>query len=388
MYNINIYNKNIIIIGLFKKKNKKKKSIEYLNELENLLKIFNSKVKKKFLQKRFKPHNLTYVGKGFLKKIFIYIKKKKINTVIFDDELSLSQIKNIENKLKCFISDRTKLILDIFTFKAKTYYSKIQVKLAQYKYLLPRLKHMWKHLKRQKGGIGLRGPGEKEIETDKRLINKSIFFLKKKLKKLKNQILIQRKRRNNIINITLIGYTNVGKSTIISKLTNTNLIINNNYFTTLDTKVNFFIFKKKKFIIIDTIGLIRKIPTQLIESFRSTILELKNSNIILYILDITSNNIIDILIYKVKFLLKLKIIKKKKIIIFNKIDKIKNFNIKYIKNIFFKNNFFYFKKKKIIFFYKKNKKIYFKKINYIYITTKKKEDIIKLKKKIYKEYIK
>ncbi|WGH27699.1 MAG: GTPase HflX [Candidatus Shikimatogenerans bostrichidophilus] len=388
MYNYNIYNKNIILIGLFKKKKYKNKSIDYLNELENLLKIFNSKIIKKFLQKRFKPHNLTYVGKGFLDKIFFFIKKKKIKTVIFDDELSLSQIKNIEKKLKCFISDRTKLILDIFTFKAKTYYSKIQVKLAQYEYLLPRLKHMWKHLKRQKGGIGLRGPGEKEIETDKRLIKKSIFFLKKKLKKVKNQILIQRKKRKDKITISLIGYTNVGKSTIISKLTNTNLVINNNFFTTLDTKVNYFFFKKKKFIIIDTIGLIRKIPTQLIESFKSTILELKNSNIILYIIDITTNFLIDIFIYIIKFFFKLKIINKKIIIVFNKIDKIKNFNIKYINNIFLKNKYFFIKKKKIIFFYKKKKKIYIKKISYIFITTKKKKFIKKLKNKIYNEYIK
>ncbi|MDH3005120.1 MAG: GTPase HflX, partial [Candidatus Shikimatogenerans sp. JK-2022] len=266
-----MYNKNILI-GIFK--NNKNKAIEYLNELKYLLEIFNGIVYKKFLQRRFKPNNLTFVGKGFLDKINIYIKKNFIDTVIFDDELSLSQIKNIENKLKCTISDRTKLILDIFSYRAKTYYAKIQVKLAKYEYLLPRLKHMWSHLKRQKGGIGLRGPGEKEIETDRRLIRNTIIFLKKKLKKINNEILIQRKNRINKISISLVGYTNVGKTTIINKITNKKLLTENKLFTTLDTNINKFFFKNKKFLLVDSIGFLRKIPSKLNQSFKSTILEL------------------------------------------------------------------------------------------------------------------
>ncbi|WOX79297.1 GTPase HflX [Candidatus Shikimatogenerans bostrichidophilus] len=374
-----MYNNNILI-GVFK--NFKYKSVEYLNELENLLKVFNGKVKNKFLQRRFKPHNLTYVGKGYLKKVALYVKENLIDTVIFDDELTLSQIKNIEKEIKCIISDRTKLILDIFLYKAKTSYSKMQIKLAQYEYLLPRLTHMWSHLKRQKGGIGLRGPGEKEIETDRRIIKKSILILKKKLKKFNYQLLIKRNRRKNKKSISLIGYTNVGKSTIISNLTKNKLFIDNKYFTTLDTKVNNYYFKNKKFLIVDTIGFIRKIPTTLIESFKSTLLEINYSDIILHIVDISSNFVIDKFLYIMDFLLKLNIIKKNIIIVFNKIDKIKNFNILYIKKIFnnknilLKNNYIYY-------LYKKNNKKYKKKINFIFFTKNNKIYINKLKQLIF-----
>ncbi|WOX79177.1 GTPase HflX [Candidatus Shikimatogenerans bostrichidophilus] len=373
-----MYNKNILI-GVFK--NFKYKSVEYLNELENLLKVFNGKVKKKFLQRRFKPHNLTYVGKGFLKKVALYVKENLIDTVIFDDELTLSQIKNIEKEIKCIISDRTKLILDIFLYKSKTSYSKMQIKLAQYEYLLPRLTHMWSHLKRQKGGIGLRGPGEKEIETDRRLIKNSILILKKKIKKLNNQLLIQRKRRKNKVSISLIGYTNVGKSTIISKLTKKKLLIDNKFFTTLDTKVNNYYFKNKIFLIVDTIGFIRKIPTTLIESFKSTLLEIKKSDIILHIVDISSNFVIDKFLYIMNFLLKLNLIKKKIIIVFNKIDKIKNFNVLYIKNLF-KNKNLLLKNNYIYFIYKKKNKIYKKKIKFIFFTKQNNIYINKLKELI------
>ncbi|WOX79442.1 GTPase HflX [Candidatus Shikimatogenerans bostrichidophilus] len=361
-----MYNKNILI-GVFK--NYKKNSVEYLNELENLLKVFNGKVKKKFLQRRLKPHNLTYVGKGFLKKVALYVKENLIDTVIFDDELTLSQIKNIEKEIKCIISDRTKLILDIFFYKAKTSYSKMQIKLGQYEYLLPRLTHMWSHLKRQKGGIGLRGPGEKEIETDRRLIKKSILILKRKINKLNYQLLIQRKRRKNKLSISLIGYTNVGKSTIISKLTNNQLVIDNKYFTTLDTKVNNYYFKNKKYLMVDTIGFIRKIPTTLIESFKSTLLEIKYSDLILHIVDISSNFVIEKILYIMNFLLKLKLINKNIIIVFNKIDKIKNFNLLYIKKLFkSKNKYLLFKNNYIYYIYKINNIIYKKKIKYILFT--------------------
>ncbi|MDH3004700.1 MAG: GTPase HflX [Candidatus Shikimatogenerans sp. JK-2022] len=366
-----MYKKNILI-GIFK--NNKNKALEYLNELKNLLKVFNGKVIKKFLQKKNKKNNLTYVGKGFLEKINKYIIKKRIDTVIFDDELSLKQIKNIENKLKCFITDRTKLVLDIFTYRANSSYSKIQIKLAQYEYLLPRLKHMWMHLKRQKGGIGERGPGEKEIETDKRLIKKKIVIFKKKLQKINKQILIQRNNRKNKILISLVGYTNVGKTTILNKISNKNLLTGNQLFTTLDSNVNNFFFKKKKFLIVDTIGLLRKIPTKLIEYFKSSILEIKESNLIINIVDIHSKSILYNLFYVLNFLFdELNLFKKKILIVFNKIDKIKNFNLLFLKKKLGK----ILKKKYLIY---KNKKI-----RYICITTKKKRDIILLKKTIYNE---
>ncbi|MDH3004290.1 MAG: GTPase HflX [Candidatus Shikimatogenerans sp. JK-2022] len=366
-----MYNNNILI-GIFK--NNKKESIEYLNELKNLLKIFNGKVYKKFLQRKIKPNNLTFVGKGFLNKILKYINKKKnIDTVIFDDELSLNQIKNIENKLKCNITDRTKLILDIFSYKARTYYAKIQVKLAQYEYLLPRLKHMWSHLKRQKGGIGLRGPGEKEIETDRRLIRTTIKNLKNKLKKINKQIIIQRNNRINYISIALVGYTNVGKSTIINKITNKNLLTENKFFSTLDTKVTNFFIKKKKILLVDTIGFLRKIPTKLIESFKSSILEIKKSNIILHIIDISSNFILEKFIYVTNFLLhELSIYNKDIIIVFNKIDKFKKFNLSLLK-------------KKFDVLFLNNKYFIYKNIKYFYIciSTKNIKDISRLKMLIY-----
>ncbi|WGH25800.1 MAG: GTPase HflX [Candidatus Shikimatogenerans bostrichidophilus] len=381
-----MYNKNVLI-GLFNKKKNKKKSIEYLNELKILLKIFNGSVKKKFLQKRFKPNNLTFVGKGFLEKISIYVNNNFIDTVIFDDELSLSQIKNIEKKINCVVTDRTKLILDIFSYRAKTYYAKMQVKLAKYEYLLPRLKHMWGHLKRQKGGIGLRGPGEKEIETDRRLLRTSIKILKKKLKKVNNQILIQRKNRQNKTSISLVGYTNVGKTSIINQLTKKNLLIENKFFTTLDTNVNKFYFKGKNFFLVDTIGFLRKIPTKLIESFKSSILEIKESNILLHIVDITSNFFLDKFLYVINFLFELNVINKKIITVFNKIDKIKNFNFNFIKNLC-KNKNIIINKKNIIFILYKKKKIYKKKSLFICISTKKKKKILKLKKIIYNESLK
>ncbi|WGH24696.1 MAG: GTPase HflX [Candidatus Shikimatogenerans bostrichidophilus] len=362
---------NNIIIGIFK--NNKNKAIEYLNELENLLLIFKGKVYKKFLQRRFKVNNLTYVGKGFLKKISLYIKKHTIDTVVFDDELSLSQIKNIEKTIKCNISDRTKLILDIFSNKAKTSYAKLQVKLANYQYILPRLKHMWSHLERQRGGIGLRGPGEKEIETDRRLIRNKILNLKKKLKKIKNQIIIQRKRRINNIIISLVGYTNVGKTTIINKLTNKNFLTENKYFTTLDAKINKIYINKKKILLVDTIGFLRKIPTKLIESFKSSIIEIKNSNIILHVIDISSNFIKDKFFYVTNFLLyELKLYSKKIIIIFNKIDKLKNFSNKLIEE---KINIKVFNNNYIIY---NNKKFHF-----ITISSKNKYNIKQLKEFIY-----
>ncbi|MDH3004584.1 MAG: GTPase HflX [Candidatus Shikimatogenerans sp. JK-2022] len=366
-----MYKKNILI-GIFK--NNKNKAIEYLNELKNLLTIFNGKVLKFFLQRRFKPNNTTFVGKGFLTKIIlIYIQNKSIDTVIFDDELSLSQIRNLESILKCNITDRTKLILDIFSYRAKTYYSKIQVKLAKYEYLLPRLKNMWTHLNRQKGGIGLRGPGEKEIETDRRLLRVSIKTLKNKLKKINQQIFIQRKNRKNYITIALVGYTNVGKTTIINKITNKKLLTENKLFTTLDTKVNKFYFKNKKFLLVDTIGFLRKIPTKLIESFKSSILEIQNSNLILHVIDISSNFIEDKFLFVTNFLFnELDLFNKNIILVFNKIDKINNFKISFLKKIL---NIKIINDKYLIY---KNKKILFICISTKYINT-----LLKLKMLIY-----
>ncbi|WGH25522.1 MAG: GTPase HflX [Candidatus Shikimatogenerans bostrichidophilus] len=372
-----MYNKNILI-GIYKTKKKKKKiEIEYIKELKYLLKIFNGRVVKVFLQKRFKQNKLTFVGKGLIEKISLFIKKKKVDTVIFDEELSLTQINNIEKKLKCIIADRHKLILDIFSYRAKTSYSKIQVKLAQYKYLLPRLKHMWSHLKRQKGGIGMRGPGEKEIETDKRIIKKKIYTLTKKLDKIKKQIIIQRNNRENFISISLVGYTNVGKTTIINNITKKKLLVENKLFTTLDTNVNKFFFKNKKFLIIDTIGFLRKIPTNLIKSFKSSIIEIQNSDIIIHVIDVSSSYILDKFFFVNNYLLELNVFKKKILIIFNKIDKIKNFNKNYLKKIFY-NNFL------------NNKYLKFKNylIKFICISSKNKKNIFKLKEFIYNESLK
>ncbi|WGH25062.1 MAG: GTPase HflX [Candidatus Shikimatogenerans bostrichidophilus] len=347
-----MYKKNILI-GLFKKN--KNEAVEYLNELENLLKIFDGKVTKKFIQKKRNKNYLSYIGKGLLLKIIDYKNSNNIDTVIFDDELSLSQLKYLENLFKCNIIDRTKLILDIFAYKAKTFYSKIQVQLANLEYVLPRLKNMWGHLKRQKGGIGGRGPGEKEIETDKRLIRNKINILKNKLKKINKEILIQSNNRKGLISIAIVGYTNVGKTTIFNKITNNNYKTENKLFTTLDAKINNFNIKKKKILIIDTIGFLRKIPTKLIESFKSSIFEIKKSNLILHIIDLSSNFIFNKFLFITNFLFNELSIDDNKpiIIVFNKKDKIKNFNLLYLKKQIrikiLNNKYLIYQKKKFLF---------------------------------------
>ncbi len=269
---------------------------DYLAELEFLTTTAGAQVEKVFVQRLAAPNPKTYVGTGKLEEVAIYIDKNGIETAIFDDELSPSQIRNLEGELKCKIIDRSTLILDIFAKNAKTNRAKTQVELAQSEYLLPRLTRMWTHLEKQRGGIGMKGPGEKEIETDRRIIRDKISLLKKKLEHIDKQGVTQRKSRSGELRLALVGYTNVGKSTIMNALTNANILAENKLFATLDSTVRKLVLTKEAEVYIppiitlisDTVGFIRKLPHQLIESFKSTLDEIKEADVLLHVVDISS----------------------------------------------------------------------------------------------------
>lgn len=258
---------------------------EYLDELEFLAHTAGSVAKARFTQKLQHPDPRTYVGKGKLQEIADYIKTNEINLAIFDDELSPSQLRNIENELKCKVLDRTTLILDIFAGRARTAQSKTQVELAQYNYLLPRLTRMWTHLERQKGGIGMRGPGETEIETDRRAIRNKISILKDKLKVIDKQNETRRKQRDGMVRVALVGYTNVGKSTLMNVLSKSDVFAENKLFATLDTTVRKVVYGTTAFLLSDTVGFIRKLPHDLVESFKSTLDEVREADILLHVVD-------------------------------------------------------------------------------------------------------
>ncbi len=276
-----------VLVGLIYNNQEEKQAMEYLDELEFLADTAGAQVLKKFTQRLNVPNVSTFVGPGKLEEISNYIKVMEADTVIFDDELTPTQLRNIERKLECKVLDRTNLILDIFAHRAKTAHAKTQVELAQYQYLLPRLTRMWTHLERQRGGIGLRGPGETQIETDRRIILDKIARLKEQLKKIDKQKAAQRKNRGKLVRVALVGYTNVGKSTLMNLLSKSDVFAENKLFATLDTTVRKVVVVNLPFLLADTVGFIRKLPHDLVESFKSTLDEVREADILVHVVDIS-----------------------------------------------------------------------------------------------------
>ncbi len=309
-----------ILIGIINKSQDEQKIDEYLNELEFLSITAGAIPLKRFTQKLETPNPKTFIGKGKLDEVRFFINKEKIDLAIFDDELSPFQLRNIEKILECKILDRTNLILDIFAKRAQTSYAKTQVELAQYQYLLPRLTRLWTHLSKQKGGIGMKGPGETEIETDRRIIRDKISLLKKKLIAIDKQMATQRKNRKQLIRVALVGYTNVGKSTLMNLLSKSSVFAENKLFATLDTTVRKTVIKNLPFLLSDTVGFIRKLPTQLIESFKSTLEEIKESDILLHIVDVSHLNFEEHINSVNKILAEINCHNIPSVVVFNKID--------------------------------------------------------------------
>ena len=292
---------------------------EYLNELSFLTETAGGYVSKRFIQRVDKPNPKTFIGSGKIIEIQNYCIKNDIGSVIFDDELSPTQQLNLEKILRSKIIDRTGLILDIFAQRAKTSYAKNQVELAQYQYLMPRLKGLWTHLERQKGGIGMRGPGETEIETDRRIVRDKISLLKKRLSNIDKQMSVQRGNRGSLVRVALVGYTNVGKSTLMNLITKSDVFAENKLFATLDTTVRKMVIGNLPFLLTDTVGFIRKLPTQLVESFKSTLNEITESDLLLHIVDISHPNYEEHIDSVNEILGQIDSIDKPSILVFNKI---------------------------------------------------------------------
>ena len=297
---------------------------EYLNELSFLTETAGGYVSKRFIQRVDKPNPKTFIGSGKIIEIQKYCIKNDIGSVIFDDELSPTQQLNLEKILRSKIIDRTGLILDIFAQRAKTSYAKNQVELAQYQYLMPRLKGLWTHLERQKGGIGMRGPGETEIETDRRIVRDKISLLKKRLSSIDKQMSVQRGNRGSLVRVALVGYTNVGKSTLMNLITKSDVFAENKLFATLDTTVRKMVIGNLPFLLTDTVGFIRKLPTQLVESFKSTLNEITESDLLLHIVDISHPNYEEHIDSVNEILGQIDSIDKPSILVFNKIDRLED----------------------------------------------------------------
>ena len=280
----------VVLIGIVTKDQDEQTSKEYLDELEFLTFTAGGGVVKRFTQKLDMPNPKTFIGSGKMNDVQNFVKENEIGTVIFDDELSPAQERNISKILNCKILDRTNLILDIFAQRAQTSYARTQVELAQCQYLLPRLKGMWTHLERQKGGIGMRGPGETEIETDRRIVRDKISLLKKKIKTIDKQMAVQRGNRGKLVRVALVGYTNVGKSTLMNVISKSEVFAENKLFATLDTTVRKVVIGNLPFLVSDTVGFIRKLPTQLVESFKSTLDEVREADLLLHVVDISHSN--------------------------------------------------------------------------------------------------
>ena len=309
-----------IIVGITNRFQNTHKSNEYLDELEFLSLTAGGIVEKRFIQKVENPNPSTLIGKGKMSEILTYIKINKIKTIIFDDELSPAQEKNISKILNIKVLDRTNLILDIFAQRAKTSYARTQVELAQCQYLLPRLRGMWTHLERQKGGIGMRGPGETEIETDRRIVRDKISLLKSKIKTIDKQMSIQRGNRGKLIRVALVGYTNVGKSTLMNTISKSKVFAEDKLFATLDTTTRKVVIGNLPFLLGDTVGFIRKLPTQLVESFKSTLDEVREADLLIHVVDISHSNFKDHIESVNKTLEEINAINKPTVIVFNKID--------------------------------------------------------------------
>ena len=326
--NKKIFYENSIVIGAVINNGSAIIVNEFLDELCFLAETAGGKVLRRFIQKLEKPNPKTFIGSGKIQEIQFFIKNNDISSVIFDDELSPSQQLNLEKIFRCKIIDRTGLILDIFAQRAKTSYAKTQVQLAQYEYLMPRLKGLWTHLERQKGGIGMRGPGETEIETDRRIVRDKVSLLKKKLSTIDKQMAVQRGNRGKLVRVALVGYTNVGKSTIMNQISKSKVFAEDKLFATLDTTVRKVVIENLPFLLSDTVGFIRKLPTQLVESFKSTLSEIEESDILLHIVDISHPNYqqhidsVDIILNEINCG------DKETILVFNKVDKLKNMSLK------------------------------------------------------------
>ncbi|MCD4682638.1 MAG: GTPase HflX [Bacteroidales bacterium] len=315
-----IKKESAILIGVISRNESEDLIREHLDELAFLVDTAGAVSNKRFTQKLNLPDSRTYVGKGKLEDIKYYVNENNIDLAIFDDELSPSQFRNLEKILKCRILDRNNLILDIFATRARTAHAKTQVELAQYQYLLPRLTRMWTHLERQRGGIGLRGPGETEIETDRRIIRDRIALLKKKLVKIDKQKSTQRRNRGKMVQVALVGYTNVGKSTVMNMLSKSNVFAENKLFATLDTTVRKIVIENLPFLISDTVGFIRKLPHDLVESFKSTLDEVRESDILIHIVDISHPEFEDQISVVQETLAEIDANNKSTILLFNKID--------------------------------------------------------------------
>jgi len=345
-----------ILIGIINSVQSETIVNDYLNELSFLTETAGGHVSKRFIQRVDKPNPKTFIGSGKIIEIQNYCIKNDIGSVIFDDELSPTQQLNLEKILRSKIIDRTGLILDIFAQRAKTSYAKNQVELAQYQYLMPRLKGLWTHLERQKGGIGMRGPGETEIETDRRIVRDKISLLKKRLSSIDKQMSVQRGNRGSLVRVALVGYTNVGKSTLMNLITKSDVFAENKLFATLDTTVRKMVKGNLPFLLTDTVGFIRKLPTQLVESFKSTLNEITESDLLLHIVDISHPNYEEHIDSVNEILGQIDSIDKPSILVFNKIDRLED-------DSFIKSN---------------------KLKSRVYISAEKKININELKEKIYK----
>ena len=313
-----------VLVGVIAQQVSEETAKEHLDELEFLALTAGAITKNRFLQKLPLPNPKTFVGTGKLDEIKEYIQAENIKLVIFDDELSPSQLRNIERELECKILDRNILILDIFASRARTSHAKTQVELAQLQYMLPRLTRMWTHLERQKGGIGLRGPGESQIESDRRVIQMRIALMKEKLKEIDKQMTTQRSNRGQIVRVALVGYTNVGKSTIMNMLSKSEVFAENKLFATLDTTVRKVVIENLPFLLTDTVGFIRKLPHQLIESFKSTLDEVREADLLVHVLDISHPNFEDHFNVVNETIAELEHTEKPTILVFNKIDAYKH----------------------------------------------------------------
>ena len=309
-----------VLVGIINQQQNEQQVQDYMDELAFLTHTAGGEVKKRFTQKLDTPNPKTFIGSGKMEDVRAYVKTHDISTVVFDDELTPAQQGNIEELLKCKILDRTGLILDIFAQRAKTSYARTQVELAQYQYLLPRLKGLWTHLERQRGGIGMRGPGETEIETDRRIVRDKISLLKKKLITIDRQMATQRGNRGALVRVALVGYTNVGKSTLMNVLSKSDVFAENKLFATLDTTVRKVVVENLPFLLSDTVGFIRKLPTQLVESFKSTLDEVHEADLLLHVVDLAHPQLEQHIASVNELLAELKVQDKPTLMVFNKID--------------------------------------------------------------------
>ena len=320
----NLDYEKVVLVGIINQQQNEEKSKEYLDELEFLTYTAGGEVIARFTQRMDSANSKTFIGTGKMEELAQFIEENEIGTVVFDDELTPAQQNNIEKILRIKVLDRTTLILDIFAQRAQTSYARTQVELAQYQYLLPRLTGLWTHLERQRGGIGMRGPGETEIETDRRIVRDRIALLKKKLENIDRQMATQRGNRGALVRVALIGYTNVGKSTLMNVISKSDVFAENKLFATLDTTVRKVVIGNLPFLLTDTVGFIRKLPTQLIESFKSTLDEVREADLLLHIVDISHPNFEEHITSVNQILTEIQSNDKPTIMVFNKIDAYKH----------------------------------------------------------------